>query len=207
MALAARPAVLSLRAFAFVSASILVSACSDSAERDAAGAAGSGAAGSGAAGSGAAGSGGGAAGGAGGNKQLAPGECHDQADCNDAQSCGVPVDPVTCGTGATCGGDEDPACPTGWTCGPPCDCGGAGCFQSCLAPCSEVGCALGYTCQPDGICTITTCGDAADCPDTFDCSGGSCEPKQCTSDANCGPGYCVRGRCSPEPGVCAEISA
>jgi hypothetical protein len=187
---------------------LLFSACSDSATRDEPSGSGAGATGSGGDGGagGEAGSGGatGSGGVGGGDKTLAAGQCHDDTECEELEYCGLEEDPLVCGTGAECGTPETPLCAEGWTCGPACDCGGAGCHQYCKAPCADVGCPSGQSCGVDGSCAQTTCSGTSDCPATFECMRGTCLRRACEHDAECGPGYCVGNACNDAPGVCGE---
>lgn len=136
--------------------------------------------------------------------------CRASGDCDDnGASCQQPGE-------ETCGGqcnpepdscDEDRECQVAgggplWICEPlPCACeaGAKVCTEGCDA---DGDCDEGETCnRGNSRCEPIACGPSTECPPDFDCVGGGCQRRACTSDAAC-DGFCVDGHCFGELGVC-----
>jgi hypothetical protein len=144
---------------------------------------------------------------------LANPGCRSQRDCpqDQADEC-VPVGAVLCGGPAcphmqTCNGDafcQANGGATNMVCDlTPC-CGGPFCISGCA---SASDCLDGQTCTTTHHCVPIQCGA---CPLHFVCGPtGACVRQQCSTDADCGTGFCVmwggQGGCYDALGTCGPI--
>lgn len=74
-------------------------------------------------------------------------------------------------------------------------------YNACWLPCaSDESCPPQDQCDVDGgHCVSRPC---SACPGYFDCSGGTCAPRSCQTDADCAQGYCVNLVCQSTLGQC-----
>ncbi len=145
------------------------------------------------------------------------GACRSDADCTagslqcyapgESIGCGICMEPIAlCATDADC--DEGDVC---FVYTPPCSCGGDA--SECRPRCSASSCEEGETCDDvTGLCQPTRCNAGYACPAHTECvtKGGDahgCERTSCTSDADCGCGACVEGRCYEALGFCSAPPA
>jgi len=80
-------------------------------------------------------------------------------------------------------------------------------MRACGLRCQESACRIiGETCQPDGHCVPTPCGQDTDCLPNFACGAqGACARRACRGDGEC-QGACVKGLCYPTPGECWPLA-
>jgi hypothetical protein len=118
---------------------------------------------------------------------------------SDPGWCGTPCPDPT----SSCSSDAD--CGTGWICDPKPCCSNAtactlGCTDGSQCPLSGEACVAGR-------CAPQICSDGDLCPTNSTCMfqggalSGECDPKSCTTDADCN-GYCVDGFCEDRLGLC-----
>jgi len=131
--------------------------------------------------------------------QLAEGECRDNSDCENGQTCDSPeLDPSSCGIcpQSECVGDEgcsgDAVCePVDWGC--------SNCPEIllCVAACTPGDCPESQTCnESTGHCEGTVCEEDSECPDPFRCRSGHCERSECDTTSDCRSGSaCDQGAC------------
>jgi hypothetical protein len=138
--------------------------------------------------------------------------CATASQCpQGGEACVPPVAPPLCGgacntESGNCTSDAD-CKPHGATlvCDPiACSCNGQ---MQC-----EPGCTDDTPCTPLGeVCDVATarcvahaCSQPSGCPANFDCTGGSCMRRPCSSDLDC-DGYCVNGACFDQTGTCTPL--
>ena len=120
---------------------------------------------------------------------LEDGECRSPSDCQDPEFCFAPGEP-NCGP-CMDGFDE---CTVDQDCGDPmmvCGFADPGCWcngppRTCVQDCNVGGCDPHETCGNDGLCTRDQCAVDDDCSDD--------------------PGFCVKGQCYSELGMCEFIA-
>lgn len=132
--------------------------------------------------------------------------CLGDSDCTmTGATCAPPGTDYPCGIcdpdPGNCTSDQD--CGTGDICEPvPCTCSGAShCVPGCTQPAD---CGVGTTCSGGDHprCAPSACGGpSAPCPPDFDCDGGACARRPCTSDLECDH-FCVQDQCYDSFGVC-----
>ncbi|MBL8913817.1 MAG: hypothetical protein JNM17_24150 [Archangium sp.] len=133
--------------------------------------------------------------------------CSTQAQCPTfPTTCAPPGTPPGCGicdmSPGTC--QTDSACGAGFICEPrQCGCLGQ---RDCVPGCSANNpCGLGFECNHNR-CTEKECALDNECPPTFECRighvGGFCRRRICTTDQECGDGFCVEGTCFEGLGEC-----
>lgn len=138
---------------------------------------------------------------------VTPACCRSQADCSSFPStCAPPGTPHGCGVcnvdPSTC--TSDSSCAPGFICEPrTCGClGQTDCVPGCGPnnPCDVGSECLSNRCQP------RECMLDGDCPPTFECRvghvAGFCRRRLCTTDLECGDGFCVEGTCFEAIGEC-----
>ena len=86
------------------------------------------------------------------------------------------------------------------------DCQSGTCSNgTCTPVCSPTqSCGVARQCNAQQRCEALSCQSDADCPTNFNCSGGHCAQRSCTSDAVC-DGNCVNGFCYESLGTCYEL--
>jgi hypothetical protein len=139
---------------------------------------------------------------------LGANQCREDGDCDvqEQATCVSPGGQAPCAAAcppAECASDSDcqaegPSfiCEGAWQCGE-CAAGVKICISGCV---DTSGCDAGEVCMAHR-CVPASCQSDVDCPTDFECAGGSCGRKGCTTDANCS-GYCVNGLCYSTPGAC-----
>lgn len=152
--------------------------------------------------------------------------------------CELPVCPDYGGLGTVC--TTSAACRPDESCVPthvPPGCGTCLPVEGCL---DDEGCSLGQVCVPSGPCScdpkhcVSACAADAECPDTFTCQTGRCEPipcddpsydcpmnfrcdpasrdnhgcqrLECEISADCDCGSCLGTTCSSGPARCRPIA-
>jgi hypothetical protein len=133
--------------------------------------------------------------------------CASDAACQPSATCAPQGTPQGCGICnpqlSLCATDQDcVAFPVVNICEPvPCSCSAA---RQCVPGCGPSSpCAQGTTCNATtGRCQAIPCASDANCPLTFGCSSGVCVRKACSTDTQCGDGFCVNGACHEGLGEC-----
>jgi len=148
-------------------------------------------------------------------------DCRSSADCGDGLGCSGAGDPQVCGIAPreACATDLD-CSPTNDRChaifdscsfdgiGSECraactadlDCGGAGVFRCDAGACIAITCDQGFSCGAREVCDVTRI--TSNTP-IYDRHHG-CFAVTCSTDAECGDGFCVNGSCQDALGTCVE---
>ena len=142
---------------------------------------------------------------------LPSGQCREDGDCANGESCFSPAedncpveqtcDAASCGSGSVCT-PADPAFDS---------CADAVCRPICS---SDADCRVGAeTCDPvGGACVPVSCDAGYACAAHETCTPGAplhgCVRDACAADADCGGGVCVEGGCFDVAGFCsfAEVN-
>lgn len=138
--------------------------------------------------------------------------------------CAPPCTNATCTTDEICaasGHCESTPCTAGFTCGTGTVCGpaksGADAHGCAPASCASDGyaCATGFRCAAGATadahgCSDISCTEGFVCPANSDCNPTStglhrCDPRACTTDANCDCGACIDNVCQARLNVCSEL--